>query len=177
MGQKEWWTFGRAEGSLDMVVWRGIGLEFMGEARGRRVVEARTSEGPSELSPCDPGRSVDGWDHGGIRPLVKLWWLAAVGVDVVVKPWCCSVSVSCVQPSIVVVGVSGAVGGVGVVEEVVEMFSFNVGEVVDCQIGVWGVDQKLAGDPFQSASLVVVCSAKDAVVPVAEVVLLLVKDV
>ncbi len=57
------------------------------------------------------------------------------------------------------------------------MFSFNVGEVVDCQIGVWGVDRKLAGDPFQGASSVVVCGAEDAVVPVAEVVLLLVKDV
>ncbi len=57
------------------------------------------------------------------------------------------------------------------------MFSFNVGEVVDCQIGDWGVDRKLAGDPFQGASSVVVCGAEDAVVPVAEVVLLLVKDV
>ncbi len=56
------------------------------------------------------------------------------------------------------------------------MFLFNVGEVVDCQIGVWGVNRKLAGDPFQGASLFVVCGAEDAVVPVAEVVLLLVED-
>ncbi len=64
----------------------------------------------------------------------------------------------------------------GAVEGVIEMVLFNVSEVVNCQIGVQGVDHKLAGDPFQGASSVVVSGAKDAMVPVVEVVLLLVKD-
>ncbi len=148
----------------------------MGEARGCCDVKARTGEGLLELGPCNPGSPVDGWDHGGIRPIVKLWGLVAVGVDVVVKPWCCGISISCVRPSVVVVRDSGAVGGMGVVEEVVEMFLFNVGEVVHCQIGVWGVDPKLAGDPFQGALLFMVCNAKDAIVPVVEVGVLLVED-
>ncbi len=161
---------------MDLVGWCGIGLKIMGEAGGIRDVEARASEGSSELSPCDPGSPVNVWDPKGIGPFVKLWGLVAVGADVVVEPWCCSVLISCLRPSVVVVGDSGAVGGMGAVEEMVEMVLFNVGEVVNCQIGVGGVDRKFAGDPFQGASSLVVRGAKDAVVPVAEVVLLLVED-
>ncbi len=57
--------------------------------------------------------------------------MGAVGADVVVKPWCCGASSSRVRPSVVIVGDSGAVGGVGPVEEVIEMFSFDVSEFVN----------------------------------------------
>ncbi len=85
------------------MVCSGIRLKVVGEAGGIRVVEARTSEGPAEFCPSDPGSPVDGWDPTGVRPLVELWGLVAVGADVVVKPWCCSVLFSCVRPSVVVV--------------------------------------------------------------------------
>ncbi len=148
----------------------------MGEVGGRRDVEARASGGLSELSPCDPSIPVNVWDPKGICLFAKLWGLVEVGADVMVEPWCCSVSISSVLPSFIVVGDSGAVGGMGAVEEMVEMFSFNVGEAVHCQIWVGGVNRKLAGDPFQGASSFWVRDTKDAVVPVAEVVLLLVED-
>ncbi len=148
----------------------------MGEAGGRRDVEARASEGSSELSPSDPSSPVNVWDPKGICPFAKLWGLVEVGADVMVEPWCCSVSISSVLPSFIVVGDSGAVGGMGAVEEMVEMYLFDVGEVVNCQIGVGGVERKSAGDPFQGATSFVVRGAEDAVVPVAEVVLLLVED-
>ncbi len=99
-----------------------------------------------------------------------------VGANVVVKPWCCSACSSCVRPSVIVVGDSGAVGGVGPVEKVIKMFPLNVGEVVNRQVGIRGFMHKLKDDPFQGASAVVVRVAEDAMVPVAEVGLLLVED-
>ncbi len=102
--------------------------------------------------------------------------MGAVGAAVVVKPWCCDVSSSCVRPTVIIVGDSGAVGGVGPVEEVIEMFSFDVGEFVNRQVGIWGFVRELMDDPFQCTSAVVVRIAKDTMVPVAEVVFLLVED-
>ncbi len=64
----------------------------------------------------------------------------------------------------------------GAVEEVVEMYLFDVRVVVNCQIRVGGVKRKLVGDPFQGALSVVFSGAKNVMVPVAEVCLLLVKD-
>ncbi len=55
-----------------------------------------------------------------------------------------------------IVGDSGAVGGMGLVEEAIEMFPLNVGEVVNRQIGIWGFVRKLTDDPFQGALAVVV---------------------
>ncbi len=77
---------------------------------------------------------------------------------------------------VVVVGDSGEVGGMGAVEELIEMFSFNVNEVVNCQVGIGGFMHKLTDDPFQGASAVVVRVAEDTMVPVAKVGLLLVED-
>ncbi len=57
------------------------------------------------------------------------------------------------------------------------MCAFGIGEVVHCQVGVRCVAGELSGDPFQGASSFVVFCTKDAVVPVAEVVLLLVENV
>ncbi len=52
---RTWWKetrkFRRAEGSFDAAGWCGVWLKVMGEAGGSRDVEARTSEGSSELSP------------------------------------------------------------------------------------------------------------------------------
>ncbi len=77
---------------------------------------------------------------------------------------------------VVVVGDSGAVGGVGPVEEVIEMFLFDVSEVVYRQIGIGRSVCEFSGDPFQGATAVVVRVAKDTMVPMAEVGLLLVED-
>ncbi len=56
------------------------------------------------------------------------------------------------------------------------MFPFDVGEVVDRQIGIGNGVCEFTGDPFQGASAVVVRVAEDTMVPMAEVGFLLVED-
>ncbi len=56
------------------------------------------------------------------------------------------------------------------------MYPFNVGEVVDRQIGIGDHACESTSDPFQGATAVVVRVAKDTMVPMAEVGLLLVED-
>ncbi len=69
--------------------------------------------------------------------------MGGVGDDCVIKPGGCGVMISCICPSVVIVGDSECVDHMGPIEQVIEFFALWVCEGVDCNVGVWDVACKL----------------------------------
>ncbi len=82
----------------------------------------------------------------------------------------------CICPLPIVVSDLSGVDGMGPVEELVEVVSLRVCDGIDCYGGIRGVLYKLSSNPFQGAAADMVISPQEAVVPLAEMVILLVED-
>ncbi len=74
--------------------------------------------------------------------------MVGVSDDCMFEPRGCCVMITCICPSVVIVGDSECVDHMGPIEQVVEFFALWVCEGVDCNVGVGDFACKLPMHPF-----------------------------